>query len=143
MEQGNIIFEKRFPKMTLDDYEKLCENLGDETAPQEWDEPGVFYKKLLENMVRIAIPDRIESSGIFIALAKEIARGNEIDTVITEYVDRIDACFQIDTTSTTFGLKKLIEYADDISFACNGEYVVINVIYYTHATFRAGKQITP
>lgn len=143
MEKGKIIFEKRFPKLTLDDYEKLCENLSEETAPPEWDEPGAFYKKLLEGLVRIAIPDRIESSSFFIALAKEIALSNEIDTVLTEYDDRIVAGFQVDTTSTTIGLKKLIEYADDVSFGCDGDYAVVSIIYYTHATFHSGKQITP
>lgn len=143
MEKGKIIFEKRFPKLTLDDYEKLCDNLSGETAPPEWDEPGAFYKKLIENMVRIAIPSRMESSAIFTAMAKEIALGNEIDTVITEYDDRIVASLQIDTASSTIGLKRLIDYADDVSFGCDGDYAVVGLIYYTHATFRSGKQITP
>ena len=143
MEKGKIIFEKSFPKLTLDDYEKLCGNLSGETVPPEWDEPGAFYKKLLEGLVRIAIPDRIESSSFFIALAKEIALSNEIGTVLTEYDDRIVAGFQVDTTCTTLRLKKLIEYADDVYFGCDGGFAVVNVIYYTHATFRSGVQITP
>lgn len=143
MEKGKIIFEKRFPKLTLNDYEKHCENLSEESATTEWDEPGAFYKKLIENMVRITLPNRMESSAIFTAMAKEIALGNEIDTVITEYDDRIVASMQVDTTSSTSGLKKLIDYADDVCFGCDGDYAVVGVIYYTHATFRFGKQITP
>ena len=97
MEKGKIIFEKRFPRRTLADYEKRCENFSKETAPPEWDEPGAFYKKLVENTVRIAMPNRMESSAIFTAMAKEIALGNEIDTVITEYDDRIVASLQVES----------------------------------------------
>lgn len=89
------------------------------------------------------IPDRMENSGFFISMAKQVAEHNEIDTVITEYEDRYVAEFHIDNDSTSFGLKDLIEYADHVSFGCEGENAVVGIIYYTHATYRAVKQVTP
>ena len=143
MDNGNIIYEKRFPKLTMSDYNAMLEESERELPAFQRQDSTTFFQNLLKDVVRIVMPERIENCAFFISMAKQIAEHNEIDTVITEYEDRYVAEFHIDNDSTSFGLKDLIEYADHVSFGCEGENAVVGVIYYTHATYRAGKQVTP
>ncbi|MDD5863734.1 MAG: hypothetical protein PUD80_03730 [Firmicutes bacterium] len=85
----------------------------------------------------------MENRGFFIAQAKETAEDNEIDTTITECGDRLIAEFHMDGGSTNFGIKGIIEYADDVCFSCDGGEVVLGVIKYTHATCCFGEKVTP
>lgn len=143
MYSSKIIYEKKFPKITREEYDQRIEDTYSELPPFRHQDSQTFVKNLLESVVRIIIPDRMENSGFFISMAKQVAEHNEIDTVITEYEDRYVAEFHIDNDSTSFGMKDLIEYADHVSFGCKDENAVVGVIYYTHATYRSGKQVTP
>lgn len=141
--KSNIIYEKKFDHLTDDDCERICAAAEAGTEAPPWRDSSEFCKRLIENTVRIVIPDRIENQGFFIAQAKEVAEGNEIDTTITEYEDRLVAEFHIGDSSTNFGIKGIIEYADDVFFGCYRGKVVLSVIYYTHATYRSGRKVTP
>lgn len=143
MDNGNIIFEKKYRRLTPEDYEQMSEDADNEVLSYKRPDSATFYKNLLENTVRVIIPERIENSGFFIAMAKEAAERNEHDIVITEYEDRYVAEFRINCDSTFFGLKDLIEYADDLSLGCDQNIIVLDVIYYTHATYRNGAMTTP
>lgn len=143
MEKSNVIYEKKFDHFTDDDYKHVCDEATAETDIPSWRDSSVFCKQLVENTVRIVIPYRMENQEFFIAQAKEIAEQNEIDTTIMEYEDRLIAEFRIGDSSTNFGIKGIIEYADDVFFGCDKGEVVLSVIYYTHATYRSGTKITP
>lgn len=143
MEDGNIIYEKRFRKLSTDDYEHLYQEADKAVASYQRPDPATFCKNLIENTIRVIMPDRIENCGFFIAMAKDTAETNEIDTLIIEYEDRYIAEFHISCDSTNFGLKELIDFADDISFGCDGDHAIVSVIYYTHATYRSGHRVTP
>lgn len=143
MEKSNSLYEKKFDHLTDDDYKRICNEAEEGIDVPSWRNSSDFCKRLVENTVRIVIPDRIENQGFFIAQAKEIAEHNEIDTTITEYEDRLIAEFRIGDSSTNFGIKGIIEYADDVFFGCDKGEVVLSVIYYTHATYRSGTKITP
>ena len=143
MDSGKIIYEKQFPKLTMSDYNAMLEESERELPIFKRQDADTFFQNLLKDVVRIVIPERIENCAFFISMAKQVAEHNEIDIVITEYEDRHVAEFHIDNDSTSFGLKDLIEYADHVSFGCEGENAVVGVIYYTHVTYRAGKQVTP
>ena len=143
MDNGNIIYEKRFPKLTMSDYKAMLEESERELPTFQRQDSTTFFQNLLKDVVRIVIPERVENCAFFISMAKQVTERNEVDTVITEYEDRYVAEFHIDNDSTSFGLKELIEYADYVSFGCEDENAVVGVIYYTHATYRSGVQITP
>ena len=143
MYSSKIIYEKKFPKITREEYDQRIEDTYSELPPFRHQDSQTFVKNLLESVVRIIIPDRMENSGFFISMAKQVAEHNEIDTVITEYEDRYVAEFHVDNDSTSFGLKDLIGYADHVSFGCEEGNAIVGVIYYTHATYRSGRQITP
>ena len=135
----NIIYEKRFPKLSQADYTRIVKEIRKNDIYNQRDSEAVV-KNLLESLVRIVIPERIEKLGFFIAMAKEIAEQNEIDTVISECEDRYIATFYLDCSSTSFGLKELIEYGDDISIGCEGENAVVSIIYFTHRTYCSSKR---
>ena len=143
MDSGKIIYEKQFPKLTMMDYSKMLEETEKDLPSFKRQDSDTFFQNLLKDVVRIVMPERVENCAFFISMAKQVAEHNEIDTVITEYEDRYVAEYHIDNNSTSFGLKDLIEYADHVSFGCEGENAVVGVINYTHATYRAGKQVAP
>lgn len=143
MDSGKIIYEKQFPKLTMMDYSKMLEETEKDLPSFKRQDSDTFFQNLLKDVVRIVIPDRIETCAFFISMAKQVAEHNEIDIVITEYEDRYVAKFHIGYDNMSFGLKELIEYSDTVNFGCENECAVICVNYYTQATYRSGKQFTP
>jgi len=143
MDSGKIIYEKQFPKLTMMDYSKMLEETEKDLPSFKRQDSDTFFQNLLKDVVRIVIPDRLENCDFFISMAKQVAEHNGIDIVITEYEDRYVAEFHVDNDSTSFGLKDLIGYADHVSFGCEDGNAIVGVIYYTHATYRAGKQVAP
>lgn len=143
MDSGKIIYEKQFPKLTMMDYSKMLEETEKDLPSFQRQDSDTFFQNLLKDVVHIVIPDRIENCAFFISMAKQVAEHNEIDIVITEYEDRYVAKFYIGYDNTRFGLKELSEYSDTVNFGSENECAVICMNYYTHATYRSGKQVTP
>lgn len=138
-----IIYEKSFPKISLEDYDQRIEDTKKEFSSFKHPDSQTFLKNLLESIVRIEIPERVEKSSYFLTKAKEVAECNEVDIQIIEYSDRYATEFHIDSERNIEGLKELIEYADTVNFSCDGRNAIVCLIYYTHATYRYGKQISP
>lgn len=143
MDNGKIIYEKRFPKLTMSDYNAMLEESEIELPAFQRQDSTTFFQNLLKNIVRIVMPERIKTCAFFISMAKQVAEHNEVDTVITEYEDCFVAKFYIGNDNTSFGLKKLIEYSDTVNFGYEEKCAVISVNYYTHAIYRNGKRVAP
>ena len=143
MDNIKVIYEKKFHHLSEEDCERLYTEVNTDFMAAAKKDPALFCKQLLESTVQVIMPDRVENSGFFIAMAKEIAEYYEMDTVVTEYEDRLSAEFRINCNDTYSGLKQIIELSDDICFRCDNGDVILGTIYYTHATYRSGKQVTP
>ena len=143
MDNIKVIYEKKFHHLSEEDCERLYTEVNTDFMAAAKKDPALFCKQLLESTVQVIMPDRVENSGFFIAMAKEIAEYYEMDTVVTEYEDRLSAEFRINCDDTYSGLKQIIELSDDICFRCDNGDVILGTIYYTHATYRSGKQVTP
>lgn len=143
MDNSNVIYEKKFTHLSAADCERLYAEVNTDFMAVAKKDPALFCKQLLESTVRVIMPDRVENSGFFIAMAKEIAEYYEIDTVVTEHEDRLSAEFRINCDDTYSGLKQIIEFSDDICFRYDNGDLILCIIYYTHATYRSGKQVTP
>lgn len=141
--ENKIIYEKRYPKWTEADYARMLEETESDASTHSRIDSATFFKNLMENTVRIVIPERMENCSFFIAMAKEVGENNRIDLIITECEDRYVAEFHFDRDNTNFGLKDLIEYADDICVGCTEGEAVVSIIYYTHATYRSEHRVTP
>ena len=132
----NILFEKKYPNMNLEDYDRVS---AIEEIKRDSKE---MCKRVFERTVRVMMPERVEGIGHFVDMAKELAEFYEIDTTVTEYEDRIVATFVVDTYNTFSGIKKIILFSDDICFQQNEENIMLSVIFYTHATYSSGRKIT-
>lgn len=143
MDNSKVIYEKKFHQLSDEDCERFYNEVNTDFMAAAKKDPALFCKQLLESTIRVIMPDRVENSGFFIAMAKEIAEYYEMDTVVTEYEDRLSAEFRINCDDTYSGLKQIIKLSDDICFRCDNGDVILGTIYYTHATYRSGKRIKP
>lgn len=143
MDNSKVIYEKKFTHLSAADCEQLYNEVNTDFMAAAKKDPALFCKQLLESTVRVIMPDRVENSGFFITMAKEIAEYYEIDSVVTEHEDRLTVEFCINCDDTYTGLKQIIEFSDDICFRCDNGDVILSIIYYTHATYLSGRKITP
>lgn len=136
----NIIYEKQFPKLTQDDYDQLVKEIRGTPNAYIPRNSEAVVKKLFEGLINIVIPERMEKLGLFVSMAKEVAEQNEVDIVITECEDRYIATFNFDCNSTSFGLKELIEFGDNIIIGSEHGNAVVSIIYLTHTTYRPARR---
>lgn len=143
MEHNNILFEKKFPRPTMETEDLTCEESNEVTAAPSEQGLSDRYKRTLEGKVNVLMPERVQEQGFFIDEARCIAELYEVDTVVTEYENRLAASFRIDFEGMYSGMKNIIRLADDIGFQFDDEGIVFNAIYYTHATYLSGRRISP
>lgn len=143
MPDPNILYEKKCPHLKAEDYDHIYEEAINHTLEDVKRDSAAMCKRVFESTVRVMMPERVENIGHFVDMAKELAEFYEIDTTVTEYEDRIVASFGVNSYCTFSGLKKIILFSDDIGFQYDGEGIILSIIYYTHATYRSGRKITP
>lgn len=143
MDIPNILFEKKYPHMNLEDYDRVYDEATKSAIEEIKRDSKEMCRRVFERTVRVTMPERVEGIGHFVDMAKELAEFYEIDTTVTEYEDRIVATFVVDTYNTFSGIKKIILFSDDICFQQKEENIMLSVIFYTHATYSSGRKITP
>ena len=143
MPDPNILYEKKCPHLKAEDYDHIYEEAINHTLEDVKRDSAAMCKRVFESTVRVMMPERVENIGHFVDMAKELAEFYEIDTTVTEYEDRIVASFDVNSYCTFSGLKKIILFSDDIGFQYDGERIILSIIYYTYATYRSGRKITP
>lgn len=143
MRKAILIFEKKFPKMSMEDYDVLVDCYSKTEAPFRQLDNTSMCRKIIEESVRIPIPGRIEAKRKFIDQAKEVADLYAIDTVVMEYEDHLTASFSVDCYENYTGLHGIIQLSDDISFRQDTDNMKFLLTLYTHATYLNGRRITP
>lgn len=143
MEKVNIIFEKKFPQMTMEEYDAIVDQNSKVAVPLPRPDCEAICRKILEESVRIVIPGRTEVRENFIAQAKELADYYAINTTVMEYEDRLTASFSVDSNDSYSELRKIIQLSDDLSFCFNNGTMKLLLTFYTHATYFEGRRITP
>lgn len=140
---GNVIYEKKFPHLSVDEGDHIYVESKETTSASIKQDTTNQTRKLFEKTVKILMPERLKGRDFFIDAAKCIAEFYEIDTAVIEYEDRLAASFRVDCNGLYSGIKGIIQLADDIGFRSDDGGVVLNVIYYTHATYLSGRKIAP
>lgn len=143
MPTPNVVFEKKSPHLKMEDYDRIYDEEIKKTNGDTKRDSATMCKHLFENTVRVMMPERVENAEHFVDMAKELAEFYEIDTVVTEYEDRIVATFVVDVYNTFSGVKKIILFSDDISFQYKDGNIMLSVVYYTHAAYKSGRKIMP
>ena len=144
MMDSKIVYEGKHPQITDED----CEQLYSLTSQHEPLRPMAISseercRKLFENTVKVLMPERMEGKIYFVQLAKHISEAYELNTVVTEYDDRIIAQFEVDCYNQYAIFQKIILLSDEIGFDIKNGEVIFSASYYTHATYRSGRRITP
>lgn len=142
---GKVIYQKEYPRLSYEEWDHLGDDVG---QLKEYRYPGgssALCKKIIENCVRVLMPERLENLDYFISVTKEIADLYEMDVLITEYDEIITVRLKLDIDGSFPALKRLILLTDDISFDCREKerQIIILLTYYTHAIYRSGKQVFP
>ena len=142
---GKIIYQREYPRLSYDEWVHHGEEFG---QAKEYRYPGgssALCKKIIENTVRVLMPERLENLDYFISVTKEIADLYEMDVLITEHDEKITVRLKLDIDGSFPALKRLILLTDDISFDCGEKerQITILLTYYTHAIYRSGKQVFP
>lgn len=143
MKKGILIFEKKFPKMSMEYYDILADRYDKTMSPFLQLDSMSMCRKVIEEPVRVSIPGRTETRKLFISQAKEVADKYAIDTLVMEYEDRLTASFAVDCYENYAGLRGIIQLSDDISFCIDTGNVKLLLTLYTCATYHNGRQITP
>lgn len=142
---GKIIFSRTYDKAKdadiLDNHE-IASPVNSNASLLPWNN---FYEQFNENTSFVVMPQRLSMRREFVNAAIEVAEHYSIDVVITEYDERITADLSFDCGSAMKLIKRVISYADDISFFCGirGREITLSVDFYTHAVFRSGKKLAP
>lgn len=141
---SKVVYEGKYPQITDED----CEQLYSLTSLQEkhrsvQKSSEVLCRKLFESTVRVLMPERLEGKEYFVKLAKQISEAYELNTIVTEHDDRIIARFEVDCYNQYPFFQKIILLSDEIGFDIINCDVILSVTYYTHATYRSGRRITP
>lgn len=139
----NIIYEKKFPQILMEECEELDEKEIETSVSSHRRNSAEICKQLFESMVHVMMPERVENIDHFVKMAQELAEFYEMDTTVIEYSDKIVASFFVNTYNTFSGLKKIILFSDDVGFRLEGNRIILDIFYYTHATFRNGKKVIP
>ena len=111
-----IIYGKRYPKESMENYIALTDWLNRELSQKPVPSFDQFQKRLEEDYIYILIPHRQRIAKKFVWIAREISELYELDVKITKHVSHISVDYYFGATSCMRYLKDVIKFADDISF---------------------------
>ena len=140
-----IIYQKKFPKATLEEIENEIWNGENENRQEKEINFDEMVKKLYSDVTFLVLPDKVKKAKNFIQSIIEISNAYELDVEIKDNFSYISATFFIECCIGMGFLKKIIQMADDISFCTHiDDYdLAITLDYYTKALCRKGRPIQP
>ena len=139
---GKVIYEERFPDLMHELDEKKNCSYQPGTSPSSRDSTA-YIRELFGKTISVLIPERVQTTKLFVKKAREIGHESCMDTVIKEEDNRIVATYTL-TNSVDFScLKDLIVMADELSCATEGDEILFSLVYYTHMTYCNGRKVFP
>ena len=138
-----MVYEKKYTQLLDDIDDAIFENTCDSHLNTVNTDNKNPLQRILGNIVFVLMKERIEASVFFIETAKEMGDYYQIDTLIKKHNDRISVTYSLESGVNFPKMKKMIAIADDISFCNDGRFVLLTLLFYTHASYRFGKRINP
>ncbi len=141
-----VIYEKQYPKISLNDLEEMLE--ADNDFPEEEEEHLTheeIKRRLYAGVVYVSLPDRQNNVTTFVKLAIKLSVLYEMDIRIVEHMPTVSVTYYFDRGACFGFLKEIIAMSDDIAFLTNikEHEIAMTLDYYTHAVYRHGKQFRP
>ena len=146
--EKKIIYEKTYPKESI---EEIRAFMIDNDDPHKADKNkknltfDTFIEEVYKNVEFVYLPERKKSAKAFVKTAIEISQIYELDVKITQHYSHISVDYYINNTASMGLLKRVVAFADDISFfsKIKGCDIVMSIDHYTHAVLRHGRQMQP
>lgn len=139
------IYEKTYPRI---DAVKGMLQIEQEMAGKS-NEPAPSFEeimqKILTNTTYVVMPERIKNSEKFIQMAIEVSELYELDTRIDRHFDHISVTYSFDCGGGLQEINRVFGMADQFSFFTNihGRDITVSLDYFTHATVRNGRIVSP
>ncbi len=138
-----VIYKKNYSRELAEADDKIMEEMYKTPNNATQFKEKTCFQNIFENMVQVLVTERIEASELFIEAAKEMGEYYQIDTIITKHEDRISVIYAVESGINFPGLKKMIALSDDLNFRNDNGTVLLTLFFYTHATYRSGRRVTP
>lgn len=142
---AEIIYEKKYPR--IDMIEELMQ-IDAETMDESVEPTPTFeemIQKIQSNTTYVLMPERIKASEKFIQTAIEVSELYELDTKIERHFDRISVTYSFDCCGGLCYINRVFGMADQFSFFKDiyGRDITISLDFFTHASLRNGRIVTP
>ena len=140
-----IIYEKRYPRIDLTAAMKEIEEEKVEAPNEPVPSFDEIMQKIALNTTLVLMPERIKASEEFIRIAKEVSELYELDTRIERHFDHISVTYSFDCGGGMSYINQVFGMADQFSFFTNiyGRDITISLDYFTHASLRNGRVVSP
>lgn len=146
--EEKIIYEKTYPKESI---EEISAFMTDKDDPLKADKIkkqstfDTFIEGAYKDVKFVYLPERKKSAKAFVKTAIEISQIYELDVKVTQHYSHISVDYYFNNTVSMGLLKRLVAFADDISFFSNikGYDILMSIAHYTHAVLRHGRQMQP
>ena len=140
-----IIYEKKYPHFSLEEFQaQFSSEISEERedSPRDYNE---LMKMLFDGTTYVLLPERIKSSEEFIKEAIEVSELYEFDTKIERHIDRICVRYSFDCGGGLKYINRILGMADQIAFDknINNRDITILLDYFTHATIRNNRMVSP
>lgn len=144
MDKG-IIYEKKYPRIDpLVEMKSMVQGTDDEpTDPIPTFEE--IMQKIQSDSTYVLMPKRVKACEKFIQTAIEVSELYELDTRIERRFDHVNVTYSFDCCGGLRYINRVFRMADQFSFFTNihGRDITISFDYYTHATIRNGRIVSP
>ena len=137
--EGKIIYSKRFPRTSLEDFLKEHDVTDDFPLPIQLESPDKFFNRMIEDSAYILNPSKAARQQRFIDLAIDLSSNFEIDMEIKDCFYYITTTMYLDCATCAGSLKsmfaELITMSDRISSFISSTDpcdFIISLDYYTH-----------
>ena len=139
------IYEKTYPRIdAVKEMLQIEQEMADES-----NEPVPSFEEIMQkiqaNTTYVVMPERIKNSEKFIQMAIEVSELYELDTRIDRHFDHISVTYSFDCGGGLQEINRVFGMADQFSFFTNihGRDITVSLDYFTHATVRNGRIVSP
>ena len=140
-----IIYKKKY--LRIDPMEEL--KRVEMEAADELEQPRPTFDEIMQknyaNTTYVLMPERIKASEEFIQIAIEVSELYELDTKIERHLDHISVNYSFDCCGGLRDINRVFGMADEVAFFKDiyGWDITVSLDFFTHATVRNGRVVSP
>ena len=148
MMSSETIYEKKFPKLEMPSFEELDEVKVSTDVDEN--KEGLSFEQIMaeiyKDVIYVLMPERAKAADEFVRKAIEVSELYEMDIKVEKRTSHISVTYYFNFGASMKYLTDIIGMADDMAFFGRKDKaydIVMSLDFYTHATFRNGRQVNP